>query len=76
MELTMILASVALFIVAIVIGFIAGGLFFQIKQDYEEINKQTDAMYEIITMLNKENAKLRAMNNHSVKTDGKDKEDM
>lgn len=75
MELTMILASIA-FIIAMGIGFIAGGLFQEIKRDYEEINKQIDTMNEIIVLLNKENAKLRATNNHSAKTDGKNQENM
>ena len=75
MELTVILASIA-FVIAMGIGFIAGGLFYEIKHDYEEISKQIDTMNEIIGMLSKENAKLRTMNNRSVKTDGKDKENM
>ena len=75
MELTVILASIA-FIIAMGIGFIAGGLFQEIKHDYEEINKQVDTMNEIIGMLSKENAKLRTMNNRSAKTDDENKKDM
>lgn len=75
MELTVILASIV-FVIAMGIGFIAGGLFQEIKHDYEEINKQIDAMNEIIGMLSKENAKLRAMNNRSAKTDDENKKDM
>ena len=76
MELTMIIASVALFIVAIVIGFIAGGIFFKIKQDYDEINQEIDRIGTIVNMLKTE-AIVRTMNNNrSAKKDDENKKDM
>lgn len=76
MELTMIIASVAWFVVALIIGFVAGGVFYKIKQEYDEINKQIDQMNEIVSLLKRENTRLRTMNNHSAKTDDENKKDM